>query len=130
QGTTGKTVEIIAVSLGGGSFEIRSVNGFLVKLNGDQYGLMVFTAGKPDCSDELKTRVPPGVDFSVDQQGDRIKYEFKSSYPFPPDLMSHVQNHPVLDDIAVINPVMPVIAGRESEMPFSSISSLMDYAGE
>ncbi len=44
--------------------------------------------------------------------------------------MSHVQNHPVLDDIAVINPVMPVIAGRESEMPFSSISSLMDYAGE
>lgn len=130
RGLSGKSVQIIAVSLGGGSFEIRFVNGFAVRLNGDRYGLMVFTAGKPDCSDELKTRVPPGVGFSVDQQGDRIKYEFKSSYPFPPDLMSHLQNHRFIDETGVIYPVMPVIAGRESEMPFSSISSLMDYARE
>ncbi|MGE5348205.1 MAG: L-serine ammonia-lyase, iron-sulfur-dependent, subunit alpha [Actinomycetota bacterium] len=130
RGMSGKTEQIIAVSLGGGSFEIRSVNGFPVRLNGELYGLMIFSTGNPDYRDELKTRIPPGVDFSVDQLGDRIKYEFKSPYPFPPDLMSHLQDHPVLHDIAVINPVMPVIAGRETEMPFSSISSLMDYARE
>lgn len=130
QGTTGKTVEIIAVSLGGGSFEIRSVNGFPVRLNGDLYGLMAFTAGKPDSSDELKTLVPPGVDFSVDQQGDRIKYEFKSSYPLPQELMSHLQNHPFIDETGIINPVMPVIAGRDKELPFTTIASLLDYAGE
>ncbi|MCU0460243.1 MAG: L-serine ammonia-lyase, iron-sulfur-dependent, subunit alpha [Bacteroidales bacterium] len=129
-GMSGKTVQIIAVSLGGGSFEIRSVNGFPVRLNGDLYALMIFSTDNQDYRDELKARIPPGVYFSIDQLGDRIKYEFKSTYPFPPDLMSHLQNHPVLDDIAVISPIMPVIAGRETEMPFSSISSLMDYAGE
>jgi len=130
RGMSGKAVEIIAVSLGGGSFEIISVNGFPVRLNGDLFGLMIFNANKPDLSDELKTRISPGVEFSSEQIGDLIKYEYKSSYPFPLDLMSHLQNHPVLDYIAVINPIMPVIVGRETEMPFTSIPSLIDFARE
>lgn len=130
RGIPGKTVEIIAVSLGGGTFEIRSVNGFPVRLNGDLFGLMIFTTDKPDLSEELKTLVPPGVGFSFDQQGDNIKYEFKSSYPFPPDLMVHLQNHPIIDEISVINPIMPVIAGRETEMPFTDIPSLIEFAAE
>jgi len=130
RGMSGKTVQIIAVSLGGGSFEIRSVNEFPVRLNGDLYGVIIFTRNKKDITDELKRQVPPGVGFSSGQQDDRIKYEFKSSHPFPPDLMSLLQKHPVIDDTAVINPIMPVIAGRETEMPFTTISSLLAYAGE
>lgn len=127
-GISEKKVQIIAVSLGGGSFEIRAVNGFPVQLNGDLYGLMIFSGNKTDISDELKNMIPPGVDFSSEQHGDVIKYEFKSSYPFPPELMTRLQNKPVIDDIAVINPIMPVIAGRQTDMPFTSIPSLIDYA--
>jgi len=130
RGISGKTAQITAVSLGGGSFEIRSVNGFLVRLYGDLFGLMIFNADKPDLSDELKTRIPPGVEFSSEQIGDLIKYEFRSSSPFPTELMTHLQNHPFIVDIALINPIMPVITGRETEMPFSSIPSLIDFARE
>ncbi|TNF39403.1 MAG: hypothetical protein EP310_10620, partial [Bacteroidetes bacterium] len=42
-GISQKKVQIIAVSLGGGSFEIRSVNGFQVQLCGDLYGIIIFT---------------------------------------------------------------------------------------
>ncbi len=128
RGISEKKVQIIAVSLGGGSFQIRSVNGFPVQLNGDLYGILIFTKNKPDISDELQAIVPPGVEFSSVQKGDAIKYEFKSSYPFSSELMTRLQNHPVIDDIAVINPIMPVIAGRETEMPFTTIPSLIDYA--
>lgn len=130
QGVTGKKVQIIAVSLGGGSFEIRSVNSFPVQLNGDQYGVMIFTAGKPDISDEMKKRIVSGVDFSSESKGEVIKYEFKSAYPFPAELMTKLKNNPVISDISVINPIMPVIKGREKDMPFTSVSSLLDYAGE
>ncbi len=129
-GISGKKVQIIAVSLGGGSFEIRSVNGFPVQLNGDLYGIMIFTKNKQDLSDELKTIIPSGVEFSSEQKGDAIKYEFNSSHPFPPELMTRLRNHPVIDEVALINPIMPVIAGRQKEMPFTTISSLMDYAEE
>ncbi|MRR24017.1 hypothetical protein EG830_13685 [bacterium] len=44
--------------------------------------------------------------------------------------MSHLQNHPFIDEIAVINPIMPVIAGRETEVPFTDISSLIEFAAE
>ncbi len=130
RGISGKAVQIIAVSLGGGSFEIRSVNGFPVRLNGDLFGLMIFNKDKPDLSDELKTRIPPGVEFSSEKIGSLIKYEFKSSYPFPTELMTHLKNHPFIDDMALINPILPVITGRETEMPFSTISSLLAYGGE
>ncbi len=129
-GTSKKQVQIIAVSLGGGSFEIRSVNGFPVQLNGDLYGMLIFTKSKPDISDELKTIIPPGIEFSSEQKGDVIKYEFKSSYPFSTDLMTRLNNHPVIDEMALVNPIMPVISGRQTEMPFTTIQSLMGYAEE
>ncbi len=128
RGISEKRVQIIAVSLGGGAFEIRSVNGFPVKLNGDLYGILIFNKNKPDISDELKTIVPPGVEFLPEQKGEVIKYEFKSSYPFSAELINRLQNHPGIDNISVINPIMPVIAGRETEMPFTTIQSLIDYA--
>ena len=130
QGVKGKTVQMIAVSLGGGSFEIRSVNGFPVHLNGDMYGMMAFTVGKPDVNDELKGLTSPEVGFSCERKGEVIKYEFKSAYPFPSELITGIKNHPVIDEVSFINPVMPVISGREREMPFTDIPSLIDFARE
>lgn len=129
-GISEKRVQLIAVSLGGGAFEIRSVNGFAVQLDGDLYGILIFNKNKPDITDELKTIVPPGVEFLPEQKGDVIKYEFKSPYPFSAELITRLKNHPGIDDIAVINPIMPVIAGRETEMPFTTIPSLVSYAEE
>ena len=126
-GISNKKVQIIAVSLGGGSFEIRSVDGFPVQLNGDLYGMMIFTKNKPDISDELKAIIHSDVEFSSEQKGNLIKYEFKSSYSFS-ELIAQLKNYSVIDERSVIIPIMPVIAGRQTEMPFTTIQSLMDYA--
>jgi L-serine dehydratase len=91
---------------------------------------LIFTGYKPAINNELKIITPPGIEFSTAQQGDVIKHEFKSSYPFPPELITQLQNHPGIDDIAIINPIMPVIGGRQTEMPFTTIQSLIDYARE
>ncbi len=125
-----KKVQMIAVSLGGGSFEIRTVDGFPVQLSGDLYGLMVFTKNKPDISEEIKAIIPSGVEFSSEQNGDVIKYEFKSSHPFSAELIKQLQNHPEIDEVALIHPIMPVIVGRETEMPFTTVQSLIEYSVE
>ena len=129
-GISQNKVEIIAVSLGGGSFEIRSVDGFPVSLFGDLYGMMIFTKNKPDISDELKTRFPSEVDFSSEQKDDVVKYELKSSNPFSAELINQLLAFPEIDKVAVINPIMPVIAGKHTELPFTTIRSLIDYADE
>ena len=127
-GSSKKKVQIVAVSLGGGSFQIRSVDEFQVKMDGDLYEILFFTNGKPDISDELKNMTPSGVDFSSEQKDDRIKYEFKSSCKFSSEFESRLRNHPMVEEISVINPIMPVIAGKQTEMPFTSLQSLIEYA--
>ncbi len=129
RGVSGKQVQIIAVSLGGGSFEIRSVDGFPVQICGDLYSLLIFNQNKPDISKELQTFIPPEIEFISTRTEEKIKYELKSSYPFSPELL-HQINLLIKDEIALIKPVMPVIGGRQTEMPFSSIQSLIEYAEE
>lgn len=127
-GISGKKVQILAVSLGGGSFEIRLVDGFRVSLCGDLFVMLLFTRNKHDISKELKTYIPSGVELFPDQKEDVIKYEFKSSSPFSGELINKLKNHPAIDEIALIKPIMPVIAGKQSELPFTTIQSLIDYA--
>ncbi|MEE4259299.1 MAG: L-serine ammonia-lyase, iron-sulfur-dependent, subunit alpha [Bacteroidales bacterium] len=126
-GISKKKVQILAVSLGGGSFEISSVDGFPVQLNGDLHGMMIFTKNKRDITDELKTIIPSEVEFFSEQKDQIIKYEFKSSFPLT-ELIDQLNKYSVIDEISVIKPIMPIIAGRQTEMPFTTVQSLIDYA--
>jgi len=128
KGISKKKVQIVAVSLGGGSFEIRSINGFGVKLNGDSHGMIFFTKGEPFISEELKNDIPSKAEFQSQQKEDLTMYEFKSSEPFNPEFIALLQNHEMIDDIAIVNPIMPVISGRQTDMPFTTIQSLIEYA--
>src|SRR6056297_221948 len=111
-----KRVQIIAVSLGGGSFEITSVNGFTVRWHGDLYGMLLFAQNKPDVRDKLKTIIPSGIEFSVEQKENRIKYEIKSSNPFSSELITRLKNDPAIDEISVIKPIMPITVGKQTKM--------------
>jgi L-serine dehydratase len=129
-GISQKKVQLIAVSLGGGSFEIRSVEGFPIRLSGDLHGLMIFTKNKPDISVEIKAIISSEVEFSSEQKEEVIKYEFKSSLPFSSELITQLKNHPEIDEIALIHPIMPIVGGRETEMPFTTVQSLIKYSQE
>ncbi len=129
-GTSNKKVQIVAASLGGGSFEIQSVNGFEVSFNGDGYELFFFTNGKPGLSGELNESLSDEVTSLFQQQGEVSLYEYKSSEPFTSDFLAKIQDHSMVDEVLIIQPVMPVIFGRQSPMPFTTIQSLLAYAEE
>lgn len=129
-GISQKSVQIVAVSLGGGSFEIRSIDDFPVQMSGDLYGMIVFTKNKADLSEKIKSIVPDGVEFLAEQKEETIKYEFKSSYPISTEFISKLRSYPEIDEIALIKPIMPVIGGRQTQMPFASVKSLISYAEE
>jgi len=127
-GISQKNVQIVAVSLGGGSFEIRSINGFSVTINGEWHELIFFTKGKSDFLEELKNSIPPEVEFLFQQREELTLLEYKSSFPFSPEFIDQLQNYPEIVELSVIQPIMPVIAGRQTEMPFNSLQSLLEYA--
>ena len=129
-GHSKKKVQLVAVSLGGGSFEISSVNGFNVNMYGDLFEIIIFTQNETDISEKLKNNISTEVKFLFKQNEDFNMYEFKSSLPFSADFISLLQENQQIENIAVINPILPVISGRESDMPFNSLPSLKKYAAE
>lgn len=127
-GVSGKNIQIIAVSLGGGAFEIRSINDFEVSLNGDLYELIIFTREKSSILEEIGSLISAGVEFLHPQNEELIMYEFKSSQPFDPEFICQLHKQEMIVDVAIVNPIMPVISGRQTELPFTTISTLIAYA--
>jgi len=127
-GLSQKKMQLVAVSLGGGSFEIRSINGFNTEINGELYEIIFFTKGKESISEELKNIIPSEVEFLFRENEDFNMCECKSSQAFSPEFVTKLQKLPGINDIAIINPIMPIISGRQTKMPFNTLQSLIDYA--
>ena len=58
KGRSGKSLQVLAASLGGGTFEIQGIDGFKVQRKGDYYELYAWS--KKDISDELQQLLPGG----------------------------------------------------------------------
>jgi len=129
-GHSGIKVQILAVSLGGGSFEIRKINGFNVALNGDRYVLLVFSDETESLSLDLADHLPAGVEIGSQKFEDKILYVCESSTVIVPEMVKALNEMLPSSALIQINPIMPVIAGRQQELPFSSISSLLAFAEE
>ncbi|MDB4584472.1 L-serine ammonia-lyase, iron-sulfur-dependent, subunit alpha [Draconibacterium sp.] len=128
EGIKGKKVHVVAASLGGGSFEIQKINDFEVYIPGGYYELLIFTKGNQRTLDHLKSILTPGYQISESVKGDKKLFNVKSSNKFLEKELDHLNFHFQEDEIVVINPLLPVVLGNESEMPFTTISSLFEYA--
>jgi L-serine dehydratase len=99
-----------------------------VKLNGDLFGIIFFTKGESDISGVLNESIPQEVEFLIQQKEDLVMYECKSAQAFSPEFIAQLQNQLEIEKFAVINPVMPIISGKQITMPFITLQSLIKYA--
>jgi L-serine dehydratase len=116
QGESGNKIQVVAVSLGGGAFEIQQINGFKVSIKGDYFEWILFAKESQVSVDELKSLSENGI-LSVSKLEENLLYSIKSAEKFNTDSPG-----------VLVHPVMPIIAGKESDLPFSTIATLVDYA--
>jgi L-serine dehydratase len=127
RGVSKRQVQVVAISTGGGSFELQSVDGFDVQLKGDQYVLLFKAKKHFDIPKELERVNEAAAAWVSIPKEDEQMAVYRSSKPFSPEFIGQLQDHPEIGDLAVIHPVMPVISGNQREMPFTSLESLPDY---
>jgi len=130
RGKSGRKMQVVAISTGGGAFKIQTVDGFNVRFQGDLFGLVFFASNKVSLLEKLKDIAPASYEFSVQEVEGRYCFQAKSPKSFPARLAEKIQQIETVDHVALINPVLPVLSGQESEMPFDTIQSLIDYAEE
>ncbi len=124
----GKTKQVVAASIGGGSFEIQQIEGFKVSIFGDYYELLISSTRKNAISDILKSNLPKNLKLVQSIIKDRSLINIKSPEEFSAELLNRINLLSFVENVVVIYPVLPVISGNESEIPFTDIESLQDYA--
>lgn len=136
EGTRGKRLQVLAVSTGGGAFEIRRIDEVPVAIRGEYYELLL---KKQDPGSFLEgwwgDDFPGMILEQYEGEGGKI-WNLKSPDPFPSDLIDRIVKSGIAgdassgfsEDLILINPVMPVGSGKEKALPWDSIPSMLDYA--
>lgn len=122
----GDRVKVLAASLGGGSFEIQKIDECKVQMKGDYHELLVWSHG--DIEKDLLKIKPSETQLKRVESSDFKLYIFESFQPFDEALKHHIRQYDGVYKVVNVLPVMPVIAGQERALPFSSIESLIDYS--
>ncbi|NOQ23834.1 MAG: hypothetical protein GQ564_00595 [Bacteroidales bacterium] len=128
EGIKGNKAQIIAASLGGGSFEIQKINGFNVQIKGDCFELIVMCDPLTNLTDELTKILSSNVVLYESVFNNRKLINIKLSKEVSSELIDQFKKEFGLDNVIIVNPILPIVAGNETEMPFSDITSLCNYA--
>jgi L-serine dehydratase len=128
EGTQGKNVRITAISIGGGSFVIQEINGFKVQISGGSYELLLMNASKEILLEDLKAICPESKSMSDSFHEDKRLINMKFSKQIPAETIDRIQQTINCEDLIIANPVLPIVAGNESQLPFTTVSSLLEYA--
>jgi len=124
----GRKVQVIAISLGGGSFEIQQINGFNVQIYGDYFELLILHRVNEQVLLKLKTIFPKNTEMFKSSVKNEEMVNVKFSEQIPDKIIDKLKELEELDDIIIIDPVLPIISGNETKIPFTNIDSLLEYA--
>lgn len=125
-GTTGKKIELLAASLGGGSFEIQKIDGFPVQLKGDYHVLLIWT--NKAIGQELETIISNETELSYEETNGKYVYLLQKHSAFDEGFVELVNGFSEVEKVAMAEPIMPIVSGRQSALPFSDVASLIAYS--
>lgn len=127
-GKAGGKVSVVAASLGGGSFEIQQVDGCEVNISGASFELLTWTQSDSFDLLKLKKTLPENISLIQHSAGKKKLINIRSHAKFSEKIIRKLIAYPEIERIAEVTPIMPIVTGKEIEMPFSDISSSLAFA--
>ncbi|WP_235297134.1 L-serine ammonia-lyase, iron-sulfur-dependent, subunit alpha [Portibacter marinus] len=123
---TGDQVKILAASLGGGSFEIQKVDDYRIHTKGDYYHLFIWS--DDPISQDLSAVFPQEIAWQCHSQESQFLIICKSSSEIAQNLVEHIRQYQSVRKVSYAKPIMPIVSGNQTALPFDTISSLIQYS--
>lgn len=126
-------IDMLALSTGGGMFEIIELNGFKVSMRGDiNENLIFFNSTTTDLLNDLKKTITsnhPGVEIEfIENQYEKVLAILKLTEPNKNLLSKLTQYKNSIEWTAEVKPVMPVISIHNQKLPFNTLDEMMELA--
>jgi len=126
------SMNLRAISTGGGMIEVIGLDGFDVNLGGDAFTTLLWTdAGGERLRDELVLRE------EVDEVRLHVKagggpgqlVEIRSLTALPAALVAELGGRPGVTRVRTLGPVLPVLSRRGAGVPFTTAAALLAHEG-
>jgi len=130
EGIKGKKIQVVAVSLGGGTFEIQQINGDKVSVRGDYFELLAKSKQNKKFPGSIRDIIPKDKISFVSSGENGNLLNLKSSKKFDSHFVHQLTQSRYFNEVVEISPVLPIVAGNDTELPFSTIHNLLEYAGK
>ncbi|MFT5887154.1 MAG: L-serine dehydratase [Arcticibacterium sp.] len=128
EGVYGKQNIVTAISIGGGSFEITDIDGFKISINGGYYELLLKDVPKDILLKDVALLFKESKAISESFNDENRLINIKFSKEVSTVLISELEQKIPFGELILIKPVLPIIAGNESELPFTSVESMLEFA--
>lgn len=132
--SSGDSVEVKSVSIGGGNFEITEIDGLKLKVTGEFFELLVYGSSLDSFAgmDVLKVFDDKGIEYIVNDDSNNKSLDIMSIgfYSKPNnELVNEVLKIHGVKTSRLIEPVLPVTPVKSVEMPFNNAKEMVEYYG-
>ena len=125
---SGKKVQIVAISIGGGGFEIQQIEKLDVKIRGDYFELLIWIKKNDSIPNDIQTIISHNSLSTISSNEEKILINLKFSNEVPKEILQKLKTNQLIEKFIVINPILPIVSGKSGELPFNNISTLLSYA--
>lgn len=128
EGIHGKKTLLTAISIGGGSFEIQDIDGFKVNITGAYYELLLKDVSNDIPIEDIALLCLENKAISESFFDEKRLVNIKFSKEISQKVIQNLIQQVNFGELIISNPVLPIIAGNETDLPFGTIESLLNYA--
>ena len=118
---------LIAVSTGGGMFEIIELDGNKISIQGDCHETLIFFKGNQDAIIESLKNKAIESNYLAQALGDQSFLEIKTHDKLDDSLVNALMVHENIISIKQIPPVLPILTPGKMEIPFDNAAQMLDY---
>jgi L-serine dehydratase len=128
ESNSGKKMQIVAISSGGGAFEIQQIDNFNVSMRGDFFEILIWQKTEEQIPEDIQKYISKNKLSSESSSEHYDLINLKYPHKVPGEFIEKLKSSSLIEKFVVVEPVLPIISGNGKKLPFDTIESLLVYA--
>lgn len=121
-----ETRQLIALSTGGGMIEVIEIDNVPVSLAGDNYAVLVYTRNPESILEFVQNE--NWIEERSLARGERDSLVLLTTTQAPAaSEIERLQKHTGITGVRQLNPVLPILSGKASRVPFITVEEMLAY---
>ncbi len=131
----GEKLNVTAISVGGGMFEIIEIDSFEVEIKGDYFETLIFFNNKnEECLQDICNKIISKVGdveyFSIETNDQNGLISIKTQYLIDDSIIENLSEGDSISRFFTLKPVLPTLSNKDCQVPYLTAEGMLNLAKE